>query len=83
MAPDNQTVVRVGSIGVDVPILEWRIFRTFSVNQSSALGVQFYAGFDRPTSSSVVEPVGAPKPNLHTIVTGGVRVVFDWRHYHH
>jgi hypothetical protein len=83
VAPDNQTVVKVGSIGVDVPILEWRIFRTFSVNQSSALGVQFYAGFDRPTSSSVVEPVGAPEPSLHTIVTGGVRVVFDWRHYRH
>jgi hypothetical protein len=83
VAPDNQTVVRVGSIGVDVPILEWRIFRTFSANQSSALGVQFYAGFDRPTSSSVVEPVGAPKPGLQTIVTGGVRVVFDWRHYRH
>jgi hypothetical protein len=82
VAPDNQTVMRIGSIGVDVPILEWRIFRTFSVNQSSALGLQFYAGFDTPTSSSVVAPVGAPKPSLHTIVTGGVRVVFDWRRYH-
>jgi hypothetical protein len=50
------------------------------MNQSSALGIQFYAGFDRPTSSSVVEPVGGAKPSLHTIVTGGVRVVFDWCH---
>jgi len=83
VAPDNQTVVKVGSIGVDLPILEWRIFRTFSMNQSSALGIQFYAGFDRPTSSSVVEPIGAQKPSLDTIVTGGVRVVFDWRHYRH
>jgi hypothetical protein len=83
VAPDNETVTRIGSIGVDVPILEWRIFRTFTVNQSSALGIQFYAGFDRPTSSSVVEPVGAPKPSLQTIVTGGVRVVFDWRDYRH
>ncbi len=82
VAPVNQTVIKVRSIGVDVPILEWRLFRTFSLDQSSGLGVQFYAGFDRPTSSSVVEPPGAPKPNLHTIVTGGVRVVFDWRHYH-
>jgi hypothetical protein len=81
VAPDDRTVVRVGSIGVDVPILEWRLFRTLSVNQSSALGIQFYAGFDTPTSSSVVEPVGTPKPSLHTIVTGGVRVVFDWRRY--
>jgi hypothetical protein len=81
VAPVNQTVVRLRSIGVDVPILEWRIFRVFSLDQSSRLGIQFYAGFDRPTSSSVVEPAGAPKPSLHTIVTGGVRVVFDWRHY--
>jgi hypothetical protein len=81
VAPFNQTVVKLRSIALDVPILEWRLFRKFSVNQSSGLGVQFYAGFDRPTSSSVIEPVGAPKPNLHTIVTGGVRVVFDWRHY--
>jgi hypothetical protein len=79
--PVNQTVVRLRSIGVDVPILEWRMFRTFSLDQSSGLGIQFYAGFDSPTSSSVVEPAGAPKPSLHTIVTGGVRVVFDWRHY--
>jgi hypothetical protein len=83
VAPSGQTVVRLRSIALDVPILEWRLFRTFSLNQSSGLGIQFYAGFDRPTSSSVVEPPGAPKPNLHTIVTGGVRVVFDWRHYRH
>jgi hypothetical protein len=81
VAPANQTVVKLRSIGLDVPILEWRIFRTFSIDQSSGLGIQFYAGFDRPTGSSVIEPAGAPKPSLHTIVTGGVRVVFDWRHY--
>jgi len=81
VAPVNQTVVKLRSIGLDVPILEWRIFRTFSVDKSSGLGIQLYAGFDRPTNSSVVAPAGAPKPNLHTIVTGGVRVVFDWRHY--
>ena len=81
VAPVNQTVVKLRSIGLDVPIVEWRIFRMFSLDQSSGLGVQFYAGIDRPTSSSVVEPAGAPKPSLHTIMTGGVRVVFDWRHY--
>ena len=81
--PANRTVVKLRSIGLDVLILEWRVFRSFSLDQSSGLRIQFYAGFDRPTSSSVVEPVGAPKPSLHTIVTGGVRVVFDWRHYRH
>jgi hypothetical protein len=81
VAPVNQTNVKLRSIGLDVPMLEWRIFRMSSLDQSSRLGIQFYAGFDRPTSSFVVEPAGAPKPSLHTIVTGGVRVVFDWRHY--
>ena len=81
--PLNQTIVKLRSIALDVPIVEWRMFRTFSVDQTSGLGIQFYAGFDRPTSYSVVEPVGAPKPSLQTIVTGGVRVVFDWRHYRH
>ena len=81
--PANRTVVKLRSIGLDVPILEWRVFRSFSLDQSSGLRLQFYAGFDRPTSSSVVEPVGAPKPSLHTIVTGGMRVVFDWRHFRH
>jgi hypothetical protein len=83
VTPAGQTVVKLRSIGVDVPILEWRVFRKFSLDQSSGLGIQFYAGFDRPTSASVVEPAGAPKPHLDTIVTGGVRVVFDWRHYRH
>jgi len=81
VAPVNLTVVKLRSIRVDVPFLEWRLFRTFSMNQSSGLGIQFYAGFDTPTSSSVVQPLGAPKPGLHTIVTGGLRVVIDWRHY--
>jgi hypothetical protein len=83
VAPANQTVVKLRSIALDVPILEWRLFRSFSLDQGSRLGLQFYAGFDKPTSSSVIEPVGAPKPSLHTIVTGGVRVVFDWRHFRH
>jgi hypothetical protein len=81
VAPAGQTVVKLRSIAVDVPVLEWRLFRKFSLDQSSGLGMQFYAGFDRPTSASVVEPFGAPKPHLDTIVTGGVRLVFDWRHY--
>ena len=81
VAPLNQTLIKLRSIRLDLPILEYRIFRTFSLDQSSGLGIQLYGGFDKPTSSSVVEPAGAAKPGLHTIVTGGVRVVFDWRHY--
>jgi hypothetical protein len=83
VAPINTTELRLRSIRVDLPVLEWRVFRTFSVDQSSGLAIQFSAGFDKPTSFSVIQPAGAPQPDLQTIVVGGVRVVFDWRHYFH
>ena len=43
--------------------------------------LQPYVGFDTPTGISVISPAGAPTPDAHTIVTAGVRVVFDWRYY--
>jgi hypothetical protein len=79
--PINATLVAIRSMQVELPILEYRPFRTFSLNQSSSLMIQFYAGFDTPLQSSVVSPEGAPKPQLRTIGLGGIRVVFDWRYY--
>lgn len=77
----SATRITLNSMQFEFPILEWRLFRRFSSNQSSGLMIQPYVGFDKPTGSSVVSPPGAPSPQLHTITTGGVRVVFDWRHY--
>jgi hypothetical protein len=79
--PDGSTTVSLNSLQVEFPIFEYRLFRTFSVNQSSGLMLQPYVGFDIPTSVSVISPGTAPTPDAHTIVTTGVRVVFDWRHY--
>ena len=79
--PIDITQIQLRSIRLDFPVLEYRPFRTFSKNQSSGLAFQFFTGFDKPNSVSVVEPAGAPKPSVHTIVTGGLRMVFDWRHY--
>jgi hypothetical protein len=79
--PNNTTLVSLNSLQVEFPILEYRLFRTFSVNQSSGLMLQPYVGFDTPTAVSVISPAGAPIPDAHTIVTTGVRLVFDWRHY--
>lgn len=79
--PNNITQIHLRSVRLDFPILEYRPFRTFSENQSSGLTFQFFSGFDMPNSPSVVEPIGAPLPGLHTVVTGGLRMVFDWRHY--
>ena len=79
--PINVTQIHLQSIRFDFPIVEYRPFRSFSQNQSSGLGFQFFAGLDKPDSASVVQPIGAPKPHLATIATVGVRMVFDWRHY--
>jgi len=81
LPPSSATRITLNSMQFEFPILEWRLFRRFSLNQSSGLMIQPYVGFDKPTGSSVVSPPGAPSPQLHTITTGGVRVVFDWRHY--
>ena len=81
VAPNNTTLVNLNSLQVEFPILEYRLFRSFSVNQSSGLMLQPYVGFDMPTAVSVISPTGAPNPDVHTVVTTGVRVVFDWRHY--
>ena len=75
------TTVSLNSLQVEFPVFEYRIFRNFSTNQSSGLMLQPYVGFDIPTSVKVISPVNAPAPDAHTIVTTGVRVVFDWRHY--
>lgn len=79
--PNNTTQVSLNSLQVEFPVFEYRLFRDFSVNQSSGLMLQPYVGFDTPTAVSVISPTGAPNPDAHTIVTTGVRVVFDWRHY--
>jgi hypothetical protein len=79
--PVNTTIVAVNSMQVEFPILEYRPFRYFSLDQSSSLTIQPYVGFDKPSSPSVVSPTGAPAPHLRTITTAGIRVVFDWRHY--
>lgn len=79
--PNNITQIHLRSVRLDFPLVEYRPFRTFSQTQSSGLAFQFFGGLDQPNNASVEGPVGAPKPRLHTIVSGGVRMVFDWRQY--
>ncbi len=81
VSPANTPTVALNSLQVEFPVLEWRLFRTFSVDQSSGLMLQPYVGFDIPTAIRVISPANAPAPDGHTVVTTGVRVIFDWRHY--
>jgi hypothetical protein len=67
---------------VEFPILEYRPFRQFSIDQSSGIMVQFYGGIDIPHTVETLEPdAGVPPPELKTIWYLGARLVFNWRHY--
>jgi hypothetical protein len=85
IAPPDSTgglarVVNFKSTYFDVPILEYRPYRSFSANQSSSLLFQLFAGADVPHGVSAVIPPGA-SADLSTIWLLGVRMVFDWRYY--
>jgi hypothetical protein len=79
--PNSSTVVKLNSVEFEFPVFEYRVFKNFSTNQSSGLTLQPYVGFDTPTAVKVLSPVGAAAPDAHTVITSGVRIVFDWRHY--
>jgi len=73
--------MRIGLSCTAVPIVEYRPFGSFSLDQSSSVLIQLYYAIDVPSGSgTVISPVGAP-PSLQNIQMVGLRVVFDWRHY--
>ena len=81
--PSTQArIVNFKSIAYDVPIVEYRPYRSFSSNQSSSVVFQLFAAADVPRSASTAFPVGAPTPDLRTVWSIGVRLVFDWRYYY-
>ena len=79
--PVKTPVVALRSIQIEVPLLEYRPFRTFSMDQSSSLVAQLYGGIDIPTKVSIVAPVGVAEPPVKSIWFVGLRVCFDWRYY--
>ena len=60
-------VVAYKSTAFDMPILEYRSYRSFSSNQSSALLFQIFADLDVPHAASVVNPPGAPSVTLNDV----------------
>jgi hypothetical protein len=81
MAGGPARLVTYKSTALDLPIIEYRPFRSFASRQSSRLLFQFFTTLDMPHSASVVSPPGAPGVDLHDIWSVGVRLVFDWRYY--
>lgn len=72
------------STQIEFPIVEYRPFRTFEMEQRSSLFIQLYGGVDIPHN---VDNISAESnsshfvPDLHTVWYLGARVIFDWRHY--
>jgi hypothetical protein len=78
---DQTTLITFKSTQLDFPIVEYRPFRTFSLDQSSSLVIQLNVGVDIPYSETVILPDGAPVPELDAIWYVGLRFAFDWRYY--
>jgi hypothetical protein len=79
--PGSQVLVSLTSTQIDFPILEYRLMRTFSSQQSASLLLQINAGMDMPNDVRVTYPVNAVTPQLRTIWFVGFRLAFDWRYY--
>jgi len=75
------SIVDYKSTYYDLPILEYRPFRSFSSNQSSAVLFQLFGGIDVPYGYSTVAPPGGPSVKLSPVYSLGLRMVFDWRYY--
>ncbi len=69
------------SLQLDFPIIEYRPFRTFSLDQSSSLVIQLRIGVDIPRSNKVLVPIDAETPELKSIWYMELAFAFDWRQY--
>ena len=74
-------IVNFESTAIEMPIFEFRPYRSFSTNQSSSIIFQLYGGADIPHSAKVTIPAGAEPVDLETVWYLGVRMAFDWRFY--
>jgi len=78
---DETTLITFESTQLNFPIVEYRPFRTFSLDQSSSLVIQLNVGVDIPRNESVIAPEGAAIPELDNVWYIGMRFAFDWRYY--
>ncbi len=79
---EGTKLVQYRSTQFDFPLVEYRPFRTFSLDQSSSLVLQLNFGFDIPHSERAMLPKEASLPKLKTIYYFGLRMAFDWRYYY-
>ena len=66
---------------LDIPVVEYRPFRTFATNQALTVALQLGFGADFPNNAHLTNPPGAPGPDLGTSWMIYLRVAFDARYY--
>lgn len=88
ISPDEQGqeqlyILSYRSTLLEFPIVEYRPFKTFDVGQRSSMFIQLYGGIDIPSKIEVLESSGNSEstPELQTVWSIGLRLIFDWRHY--
>lgn len=81
IASDKTALLNYKSTQLEFPVVEYRPFRTFSLNQSSSLVIQLNFGIDIPHGETVVVPEGIETPELRPVWYIGLRTAFDWRSY--
>jgi len=69
------------SVQLDFPVVEYRPFRTFSLDQSSSLRFMFSFGVDFPYDAQIVLPEDGTVPELKPVWNIGLTIEFDWRYY--
>ena len=69
------------SVQLDFPVLEYRPFRTFSLDQSSSLCFKLSFGVDLPYDEEIILPEGGVLPELKAVWNIGLTMEFDWRYY--
>jgi len=78
---DQAVLVEYRSTKIEMPILEYRAYRSFSSNQASSIMIQLYTGVDMPHGAKVIAPTNVPLPALKPVWFAGLRFLFNWRHY--
>jgi hypothetical protein len=66
---------------LDLPVVEYRPFRTFATNQALTVALQLGFGLDFPNNAHLTNPPGAPGPDLGTGFLLYLRLAFDARYY--
>ena len=75
------SVLTYKSVQLDFPVVEYRPFRTFSLDQSSSLRVFLSFGVDFPYDAELVASESGTLPELKPIWNIGLTAEFDWRYY--